>query len=171
MSNDMFKNEFHFPAAILAYSRSELFDCEIAPYVSLCVVAGLRTIMVILSALRDEISEDALKIGTFEETVQHFNHPESQVMHPIDFLTIATKGDPQLMKDVPLDYVESLGLKCRYLGENPIIQTLRDNKITMKSKNKEYWISRWAKVDVDQAARSTDLDDIRQHHCFHRESK
>ena len=95
--------------------------------------------MVILQALSEDIAiaEDALRMGTFEETVKYFYHPESQVMHPIDFLTIATKSDPQLMKDVPLDYVQSLGLKCRYLGENPIIQTLRDNKVTMKSKNQE----------------------------------
>ena len=34
----------------------------------------------------------------------------------------------------------------------------------------EYRVSRWAKVEVNQKSRNADLDDTRQHHCYHRGS-
>ena len=73
------------------------------------------------------------------------------------------------MKDVPINFVEALpGI---YLGESPLVKTLRDDKFKLKiDGKKDIRISRWMMLNVNQEFRATKHDAEMQHHMKHGEA-
>ena len=89
-----------------------------------------------------------------------------------DMLSIACRTGPCAAKDLGVDHFRSDG---GYKGDNPLVETVQNDTVHMKITHpayvgvgyREYFLSRWAYVNVLQDFRPTDFDDIAQHHKQH----
>ena len=90
-------------------------------------------------------------------------------------MSICTKADPIPIKDVPEDYLQTIGIKGVYLGVTDIIQALYQDTIEVEVGSKDideervktFTMSRWMQLLVNQAWRPKEHDRERQQYLTH----
>ena len=119
--------------ATKAQISRECFGGKFEPDRCTCDSAVSCSIMVIINCSKNVSPEDMKDsdwtAGTYEEVLTKYNASsigDFPTVHAVDLLSIATKSDPQPMKDVPPNLI--IGEPGVYLGESPLVQALQDDK-------------------------------------------